>query len=404
MDFGLNNRHSRRIKTHCPPPGETRARIRQKESDCGYRLTTARRAQNTTLCGGNHTHGHGEESNGSNELNESKRATKDDATTASADGSSGSNESNGSSESKRVTKDDATMASVDVCSGACAPPRSAASRWPTIRNSSSAVWFALGNGDDQIDTEAVRRAFAGDAFDKDVANGASQTPLFAQCAQGRAENVRLILADGRVDPNGCDVNGVTPLCIAANRGHAGCVDILMRDERVDVNRRTLCGESPLSTAVNNGHARCAELLLADARVDVSLADNWGQTPLVSSCVPLLHSVGTGVPVRDDDDRARCFVQMLKSNRVDASSLMTSIAFLKLHAPSTADHPDHPDHPVKPQDAAERVARCVVPVLEAQLDGRRRWCAHCSKLSAGDLGLCASCNQVGYCNDACLDAH
>jgi len=41
---------------------------------------------------------------------------------------------------------------------------------------------------------------------------------------------------------------------------------------------------------------------------------------------------------------------------------------------------------------------LVPVLEAQLRGERRWCAHCLKLTPDvDLHRCGGCKQVGYCD-------
>jgi hypothetical protein len=48
---------------------------------------------------------------------------------------------------------------------------------------------------------------------------------------------------------------------------------------------------------------------------------------------------------------------------------------------------------------------VVPVLAAQLSGRRRWCAGClGAFPSRDLELCDGCEQVGYCSIKCRQAH
>ena len=50
-----------------------------------------------------------------------------------------------------------------------------------------------------------------------------------------------------------------------------------------------------------------------------------------------------------------------------------------------------------------MARLIVPVLEAQLKGERRWCAYCLKLTPdANLDLCGACKQVGYCQQYVLE--
>ena len=48
-----------------------------------------------------------------------------------------------------------------------------------------------------------------------------------------AGSVKLLLANGRVDPNIAEQNGNTALMGAADKGHASVVTLLLADERVD---------------------------------------------------------------------------------------------------------------------------------------------------------------------------
>ena len=44
-----------------------------------------------------------------------------------------------------------------------------------------------------------------------------------------------------------------------------------------------------------------------------------------------------------------------------------------------------------------MAQMVLPVLKAEAEGEKRWCAWCSKLTPDkDIDLCSQCHQVGYC--------
>jgi hypothetical protein len=59
--------------------------------------------------------------------------------------------------------------------------------------------------------------------------------------------------------------------------------------------------------------------------------------------------------------------------------------------ATAEAGGKPLHPV------QKMARLLMPVLEAELRGEHRWCALCLKLTPDrDLDKCARCNEVSYC--------
>ena len=207
-----------------------------------------------------------------------------------------------------------------------------------------------------------------------------------------SKNVELLLADPRVDPNQADEEGVTPLFAAANYGRHKCVALLLADPQVDPNLARADGQTPLFAAAMESRARCLELLLADKRVDVTLGPERGNTPLAAACAPLAASAGR-VLMTEIEDPARCLVLMLRSRRISDQHLEENIAYLSLLRVSKRE--EAAAEPVMRSNF--EMARIVVPVLEAQLKGERRWCAHCLKLTPDkDIDLCSACHQVGYC--------
>ena len=65
---------------------------------------------------------------------------------------------------------------------------------------------------------------------------------------------------------------------------------------------------------------------------------------------------------------------------------------------TRRHIAHAEATGEPLDPFHRMARLVLPVLEAELAGQRRWCGGCLRLTPDQhLELCAGCNQIGYCH-------
>ena len=136
-------------------------------------------------------------------------------------------------------------------------------------------------------------------------------------------------------------------------------------------------------------------------MDVCRASNTGMTPLVSACMQLMKSMDR-VGATDGKDPARCLVLMLKSRRIPIQSLAHSIAFLRPYIPTRRDV-TRAEAGITPLIQQQKAARLVVPVLEAQLKGERRWCAYCLKLTPDvNLDLCGGCKQVGYCQQYVLE--
>ena len=245
----------------------------------------------------------------------------------------------------------------------------------------------------------IKLLLADPRVDPNLPERGGQTPLYAASGRGMDRCVEVLLSDPRVDPNtATTVNGTTPLHIAAELGKDRCVELLLTDPRVDPNLVNLDGFTPLNQAASFGRDSCVELLLRDKRVDASRACAKGQTPLMSSCVQLAKSMDQ-VGVVGGNDPTRTLAIMLKSRRIPKHNLKESIAFLFQFMPNQRQihNAEVGGEPLTPHQKATRL---VLPVLMSQLKGDFRWCAHCLKLTPDvDLNRCGGCNQVGYCEEA-----
>jgi ankyrin repeat protein len=110
-----------------------------------------------------------------------------------------------------------------------------------------------------------------------------ETPLHYAVREGRLEAVRLLLADPRIDVRKVSALGITPIHLAARQKHKPMIlKTLLQDGRADVNARNPRGETPLFTAViANAHA-CVKLLLEVEGIDISTANNNGLTPMMAA--------------------------------------------------------------------------------------------------------------------------
>jgi hypothetical protein len=239
----------------------------------------------------------------------------------------------------------------------------------------------------------VKLLLADPRVDPNLADLQGYTPLISAADQGRDGCVALFLADGRIDPNRSTDKGRSPLGVAANQGRDLCVKLLLADPRVDPNLACLKGVTPLNTASNQSRDGCVELLLADGRVDVHLACADGDTPLVSACYQLAKTFDqVGAP----EPPTRCLVLLLKSRRISDYYMKESIALLRRHCMPTRRRIATAEAGGKPLHPHQKMARLIMPVLEAELRGEHRWCTWCHKLTPDrDLDKCARCNEVSY---------
>ena len=145
-------------------------------------------------------------------------------------------------------------------------------------------------------------------------------------------------------------------------------------------------------------------LLEDARVNVNQLDHEGYFPLWQACVHLTLSMSNmgACDGRFDDhtDPIRGLVLFLRSRRVSTAALDQSIDLCKLHHPSEREI-SLAEAGGKQLNDFHLMARHVLPILQAEAKGQKRWCDWCFRVTPDqDLLLCSGCWQVGYCNREC----
>lgn len=125
-----------------------------------------------------------------------------------------------------------------------------------------------------------------DLAGKPTRNSAGETPLFAACANGRAEMVQLLL-EKRADANLTkSTDGMSPASAAAAGRHEEVLDLLL-EGKADPNLASADGGTPLFMAIQAGHYNLVERLL-QARADPNGADRSAQTPVQFLTLALLH--------------------------------------------------------------------------------------------------------------------
>jgi len=125
-----------------------------------------------------------------------------------------------------------------------------------------------------------------DLAGKPTRNSAGETPLFAACANGRADMVQLLL-EQRADANLTkSTDGMSPACAAAAGRHEEVLDLLL-EGKADPNLASADGGTPLFMAIQAGHYSLVERLLY-ARADPNGAVQSMQTPVQFLTLALLH--------------------------------------------------------------------------------------------------------------------
>ena len=214
------------------------------------------------------------------------------------------------------------------------------------------------------------------------------------------DTVELVLSLEDVDVNITNDTGWTALIARASWGDAKAVELLLADGRAEVNKVDNGGNTALIYAVNHGRSQCTKLLLADPRVDVSAVNNDGENALMSACTHIrdcMGKVGATTEEEAEEDPARGLVLLLQSRRCTNDDLTVAIQYVRQSLP-TRREVARAEATGEPLQSFSRTARLVLPVLEAELAGQRRWCGGCLRLTPDQhLELCAGCNQIGYCH-------
>jgi hypothetical protein len=103
---------------------------------------------------------------------------------------------------------------------------------------------------------------------------------------------------------------------------------------------------------------------------------------------------------DHTDPIRGLVLLLRSRRVSTAALDQAITGCKKYYPSEREI-SLAEAGGKPLDDFHLMAQHVLPILQAEAKGKKRWCDWCFRVTPDqDLLLCGGCQQVGYCNRAC----
>ena len=103
---------------------------------------------------------------------------------------------------------------------------------------------------------------------------------------------------------------------------------------------------------------------------------------------------------DNTDPIRGLVLLLQSRRVSAAILGQTIEYCKRYDPCE-ERISLAEAGGMPLDDWHLMAQHVLPILEAEAKGKRRWCGWCLRVTPDqDLLLCGGCQQVGYCDRLC----
>ena len=117
-----------------------------------------------------------------------------------------------------------------------------------------------------------------------LTEGGAASLVVVASLHNRSAVVKMLLKDGRIDPNHKTRRGVTALCTACERSSVRVTQALLADPRVDPNLTNHRGETPLHLACLSGEADSPRLLLADLRVNPNTASESGETPFLAACM------------------------------------------------------------------------------------------------------------------------
>jgi ankyrin repeat protein len=90
---------------------------------------------------------------------------------------------------------------------------------------------------------------------------------------------KLLLADSRVNPNCRDSDGRTPLSYAAERRIRELVELLLSNDRINPNCADSDSCTPLSRAASENHKEVVTILITPARLKLESKDTASRTPL-----------------------------------------------------------------------------------------------------------------------------
>ena len=128
--------------------------------------------------------------------------------------------------------------------------------------------------------EVVATLIEMECYDVNEGDFMGCTPLAWAARSGHKEVVKILVGQGKVNPDVRDDSGRTPLSHAAGGGSEGVVKLLFEREEVNPDQPDKRGRTPLSYAAGSGYEGVAKLLLKREEVNPNVTDNDGKTPLL----------------------------------------------------------------------------------------------------------------------------
>ena len=95
--------------------------------------------------------------------------------------------------------------------------------------------------------------------------------LYIATQNGHLDIVKLLIQEGKANPNQANKNGSTPLLAAARRGHLDIVKFLIQEGKANPNQAcTIANATPFYIAAQNGHIEIVKFLLQEEKTAVSI--------------------------------------------------------------------------------------------------------------------------------------
>ena len=263
-----------------------------------------------------------------------------------------------------------------------------------------------------------------DPMDQDYGMG-GYTPLHYAAYLGHANFIRLLVKEGRVDPEAIDENGQTPFHVAARANNLAFIrELLKVAPHVDLKRPDTFKQNamylaaydgglelmeflaendvpsslqdadddlPLHRAASGGHSACVKFLVNDSNVN---QQGWnGTTPLYNAvksgsvgCVAILLERGANPNITTKDEQAALTTALFLRHFSIASLLLDKDADPLLNCDVFGGSPLLAAATVWNRDTCDRLLRKGCNGLQ---QGRHGWTAFARAVQSGDEALVES---------------
>jgi ankyrin repeat protein len=101
--------------------------------------------------------------------------------------------------------------------------------------------------------------------------------LFDAIYEENIEEIKVLLADPRIDVNAMDKYGAIPLIVAVSKGNIEIIKELLKHPNINVNAKNYKGNTTLFQAIHQGNIEIIKILLADPRININIRDGSEMT-------------------------------------------------------------------------------------------------------------------------------